>query len=253
LFFTVNMPTSFLVTIARVILGYSKGAELGLLDNEGNTPLQVVVEQNTGPWPRDFYAVAALFLEYRPDLVNMENTRGKTPLDMAQDGALRAMCKGRHPRRKYEDQDYRPLYPKDEWDPLEFSVARTPENVFTEEIIDYDDFDGHKMANLVLSGAKNPSPDKDQRIVSLYRLLAETIATLDAQGKDNRILITTRDILTAASLNTMQKIEEQHNDECLAETDLWLDWEWEKGLIRAQFPGCTCSFCARSHMSPAPL
>jgi hypothetical protein len=145
------------------------------------------------------------------------------------------------------------LYPKDEWDPLEFSIARTPENAFTEEGIDYDDFGGHDMTNLILSGAAHPSSDKDQRIVSLYRLLAETKATLDAQGKGKRILTTTRDIFAAASLDTMQKTNEQHNDGCLAETDLWLDGEREQVLIRAQFPGCTCTFCARSCARSVPL
>jgi hypothetical protein len=208
LFFTVSKPTPFIVTVTRLILEYSKGAELGLFDNEGNTPLHVVVEQNTRAWTLNFYALAALLLEYRPDLVNMENKDGKTPLDMAQDAALRAMCKGRHSRRTYEDQDYWPLYPKDEWDSLEFSIARTPEYAFTEEGIDNDDFGGHYMANLILSGAADPSSDKDQRIVSLYRLLAETKATLDAQGKGKRILTTTRDIFAAASLDTMQKTNE---------------------------------------------
>jgi hypothetical protein len=112
------------------------------------------------------------------------------------------------------------------------------------------------MASLLLSGAVDPSPSKDQRIVSLYRLLAETKATLDREGKGKRIVTMASEVLAAADMDNKQRPEEQHNDGYVAEMDSWLHGEREQSLIRAQFPGCACSFCAHwsVHVSgPAPL
>lgn len=246
-------PNSFLVATARMILEYSKGAELGLLDNEGNTPLHLLVYKNTPPTHFDFYGVAALIMEFRPDLVNLENTSGKTPLDMAQDGALRAMCKGRNSLRKYGQQDWRPLYTTHEYYTVGFSVTCTPEKAFTKPEIDYDDFGGHDMARLLLSGEIDPSPSKDQRIVSLYRLLAETKAKLDREGKGKRIVTSVSEVRAAADMDNTEKLHQQHDDGYLAETDLWLNHELQQRLIRAQFPGCDCSFCLRFCISvPSP-
>jgi hypothetical protein len=256
LLYHVSTPNSFLVSIVRMILESSGGAELDLLDNEGNTPLHLLVYKNTPPTHHTFYGVAALLLELRPDLMNMENKSGKTPLDMAQGGVLRAMCKGRHSLRSQGAQDNDFLYTLDEFYALGFSVTGTPEDSFTKESIDYDDFGGHEMARLLLSGAVDPSPSKNQRIVSLYRLLAETKANLDREGKGKRIITTASDILAAADTDNTQRLKEQHNDGYVAEMDSWLHGEREQSLIRAQFPGSTCCFCAHWSVhvpGPVPL
>jgi hypothetical protein len=256
LFYHVCTPNSVLVPIARMIPEYSRGAELDLLDNEGNPPLHLLVERSTPPAHLDFYGVAALSLELRLDLVNMKNTSGKTPLDMAQDGALRVICKGRHSLRSQAVQDRQSLYTLDEFYALGFSVTGTPEESFAREDIKYDDFGGHEMASLLLSGAFDPSPSKDQRIVSLYRLLAETKATLDREGKGKRIVTMASEVLAAADMDNTQRPEEQHNDGYVAEMDSWLHGERDQSLIRAQFPGCACYFCAHWSVhvpGPAPL
>jgi muconolactone delta-isomerase len=179
--------------------------------------MHLLVYKNIPPTHLDFYGVAALLLGLRPDLVNMENTSGQTPLDMAQDGELRATCNGRHSLRNQGTQDNYPLYNLDEFYALGFSVTNTPENSFTKEDINYDDFGGHEMASLLLSGAVEPSPSKDQRIVSLYRLLAEEKATLDREGKSKRIVTTASETLAATDMDNTQRLEEQHSDGHVAE------------------------------------
>ncbi|KAM0713990.1 hypothetical protein Q7P37_010954 [Cladosporium fusiforme] len=240
----VMTPNSFLVSVARVMLEYSKGVELDMFDSEGGTALHLLVEKNTPPTHLDFYGLAALLLEYRPDVLHKENTRGTTPLELAQNGALRAMCLGRYTQKKHGEQDWR------KYD-LGFSIAYTPEPSFTEEHrFDSDDLGGKEMAQLLLSGAVKPSSSPGQRIMSLLRLLTEIDATVVAAGKGKRVLTTSSDIVAVidmAGTENHKKAPQKHDGQ-LPETTQWLRYGGAKSLLRAQFPGCPCAFCAhRTH------
>lgn len=178
----VGTGNACLVAVTRIVLDYSKGAKLEVLDSMGQTPLHRIVDRNTPPTPHTLYALAALLLDCRPELVVRENISGKTPLELAGDAALRAKCRYRKPRREHGDQDWRKYREG-------FSIAHTPEASFMERNpVDFDDFGGREMAESLLSGATDPNSDGDLRIESLWRLFNETKATLDAEGLGKWIL-----------------------------------------------------------------
>ncbi|KAK4502688.1 hypothetical protein PRZ48_006114 [Zasmidium cellare] len=64
--------------VLRMILDYSKGAELSFINGEGHTPLHVAVRQE------DIIVIKTI-LEHDPTLLLRENAIGRTPFDMAED------------------------------------------------------------------------------------------------------------------------------------------------------------------------
>jgi ankyrin repeat protein len=65
----------------RLLLDYSKGEDLGLVNAEGDTPLHAVARY-------DAAGVLRGMLSARPDLLFRENASGRTPYEMAQDKYL---------------------------------------------------------------------------------------------------------------------------------------------------------------------
>ncbi|KAH6620539.1 hypothetical protein C7974DRAFT_458783 [Boeremia exigua] len=67
--------------VMRMILEFSKGEDLGLVNGEGDTPLHAVVRYGA-------YHLLRIMLECRPDLLFRENASGRTPYEMAEDAQL---------------------------------------------------------------------------------------------------------------------------------------------------------------------
>lgn len=65
----------------RIILDFSGGADLGLVNSEGDTPLHAAIRYGTDHLLR-------AMLSRRPDLLFRENASGRTPYEMAQDAQL---------------------------------------------------------------------------------------------------------------------------------------------------------------------
>ena len=65
----------------RLLLEYSKGEDLGLVNSEGDTPLHAVVRYGTEK-------ILRIMLTCRPDLLFRENASGRTPYEMAEDAHL---------------------------------------------------------------------------------------------------------------------------------------------------------------------
>lgn len=70
--------------ILKVLMEYSSGQELEMLNGEGDLPLHFAVRKG-------FAAIASHILSLRPDLLYRENATGRTPLEMASDLHLRDM------------------------------------------------------------------------------------------------------------------------------------------------------------------
>lgn len=203
--------------------------------------------------------MAALLLDCRPELVVRGNVSGITPLKLAGDAALRAKCRYSKPRREHQDQDWR-KYSE------EFSIAHTPESSFMRQNpVDFDDYGGRDMAEVLLTGATNPHSDGGLRIESLWRLMAETKARLDAKGLGKRKLTNAKEFLAkeflaVADMEKQSEVKEwkksPRGNGYLAETYHWLCMEREYGAICAQFLGGTCRFCTLHPCSvpgPRPL
>jgi ankyrin repeat protein len=71
----------WLVKFVRLILEFSKGEDLGIVNGEGDTPLHAAVRYGAS-------AVSRSMLEHRPELLFRENATGRTPYEMAEDSYL---------------------------------------------------------------------------------------------------------------------------------------------------------------------
>jgi hypothetical protein len=65
----------------RLLLEFSKGEDLGLVNSEGDTPLHAVVRYGADH-------IIPIMLSCRPDLLFRENASGRTPYEMAEDAHL---------------------------------------------------------------------------------------------------------------------------------------------------------------------
>jgi ankyrin repeat protein len=65
----------------QIVLEFSKGAELGMVNGEGDTPIHVATRYGAD-------AILRSMLDYRPDLLYRENATGRTPYEMAEDAYL---------------------------------------------------------------------------------------------------------------------------------------------------------------------
>lgn len=65
----------------RLLLEFSKGEDLGLVNSEGDTPLHAVVRYGADH-------ILRIMLSCRPDLLFRENASGRTPYEMAEDAHL---------------------------------------------------------------------------------------------------------------------------------------------------------------------
>jgi ankyrin repeat protein len=65
----------------RLILEFSKGEDLGIVNGEGDTPLHAAVRYGAD-------AISGCMLEHRPELLFRENATGRIPYEMAEDAYL---------------------------------------------------------------------------------------------------------------------------------------------------------------------
>jgi ankyrin repeat protein len=65
----------------RLLLEFSKGEDLGLVNSEGDTPIHAVVRYGADH-------IIPIMLSCRPDLLFRENASGRTPYEMAEDAHL---------------------------------------------------------------------------------------------------------------------------------------------------------------------
>ena len=72
--------------VVGIILEYSGGRELSLINGGGDTPLHSAVKTKNS-------AVANVILENELELLNRENATGRTPFEMAEDSAIAEVCK----------------------------------------------------------------------------------------------------------------------------------------------------------------
>ena len=79
--------------VMNILLEYGGGQELSLISGEGDTPLHHSVMGSD-------YELARIILEHDPALLNRENATGRTPFEMAEDGALAAVCNDPPPMPK---------------------------------------------------------------------------------------------------------------------------------------------------------
>ncbi|EGP89184.1 uncharacterized protein MYCGRDRAFT_92101 [Zymoseptoria tritici IPO323] len=74
---------SFNDDAVRLLLQYSKGIELSIINGEGHTPLHVAVRSK-------MKSLTKIILEHDPTLLLRENTTGRTPFEMAEDADIAA-------------------------------------------------------------------------------------------------------------------------------------------------------------------
>ncbi|KAK4541342.1 hypothetical protein LTR36_008100 [Oleoguttula mirabilis] len=74
----------------RILLRYSGGVELDVVNGAGDTPLHVSVRETL---PN----LTKVILDHDPTLLNRENATGRTPFEVAEDAAVAALCSGPPP------------------------------------------------------------------------------------------------------------------------------------------------------------
>ena len=167
------------VDTARLILEYSHGAELGLLNGEGHTPLHVVARTDPTQIRHHHFKLASVMAELRPELVAWENATGKSPLEMVQDRALARKCSNITDRP--DKHERRMLYGRGS-DSITDLAAQSFLRPKTDSKNALEDLD----TNLDCDISVSPS----QRAERLERLLQDVQAGLDAEGRGGRRLVT---------------------------------------------------------------
>jgi len=101
--------TERIIEVLRLLLSYSGGAELGMLDGAGDTVLHSLISCDADP---DFIRV---ILDVRPELLYRENAVGRTPAELARDRFMSACI--RAPSVRYTRED-----------PISNITSRSPES-----------------------------------------------------------------------------------------------------------------------------
>ena len=167
------------VDMARLILEYSQGAELGLLNGEGHTPLHVVARTDPTQICHHHFKLASVLAEHRPELVAWENATGKSPLEMVEDNTLARKCSNiiSGPNKRAR----RTAYGRGADSITDFS----PQS-FLKPTID----NTKALEDLDINLDCDVGVSSSQRVERLERLLQDTQAKLDAEGKGKRRLVT---------------------------------------------------------------
>ncbi|KAE9978534.1 hypothetical protein EG327_007387 [Venturia inaequalis] len=77
----VRMENDFAVQILKLLLKYSQGKELAMINSAGENPLHALIAHGNFP-------LAKILLDFNPDLLYRENATGRTPAEVAQDMCL---------------------------------------------------------------------------------------------------------------------------------------------------------------------
>jgi ankyrin repeat protein len=167
------------VDIARLILEYSHGAELELLNGEGHTPLHVLARTEPTQICHHHFKLASVIAENRPNLVAWENATGKSPLEMVEDKILARKCSEpthRAPKRSRSYYGYGALS----------SIADDRPQSFLKPTIDVE----KALEELDTNLDSEASVSTEQRVERLEKLLRDVQMKLDAEGKGKRRLVT---------------------------------------------------------------
>ena len=213
------------VDMARLILEYSHGAELELLNGEGHTPLHVVARTEPTQIRHHHFKLASVIAEHRPHLVAWENATGHSPLEMVEDKNL---------ARKCSEPDHRPSKRsrmRYGYGAQNSIVDAKPES-FIRPTIDaekaLEDLDTNLDCDIRVSTS--------QRVERLEKLLRDTQAKLDAEGKGKRRLVTLNEAsevarrLAAVQRQRVERIEragdgeheDVEQDSSINEVEEWL-------------------------------
>lgn len=144
-----------------VIIRLSKGAELTLINGEGDTPLHVAVKRSE---PHPVQAI----LGHDQTLLDRENATGRTPFEMAHDSAMTAMCEDAPPLPN--DYRFRARQARRLERPEEWVVNVTERNA--QSFVDH--------------GKKDCRTDQEK----VYDIVRKVKSALDAEKKAKRRLVT---------------------------------------------------------------
>lgn len=189
------------VAIARLILEYSHGEELSMLNGEGHTPLHVITRDHGRDNRFKHRDLATLILEHRPDMVGWENATGKTPMDLVEDTIL--ACKCCKSGSLTSEQQYA--------GPSRQSITKAEPRTFVKREVDMDD-----VGTAYFPEDVNTHPDADarQRSKRLRTLLLDVQAKLGAEGKAGRRLVTLNEASEVARrLAAVQRKRVEKEDE----------------------------------------
>jgi ankyrin repeat protein len=167
------------VDMAHLILEYSHGAELRLLNGEGHTPLHVVARTEPTQIRHHHFKLASVIAEHRPELVAWENATGKSPLEMVEDKVLARKCSEptqRQPKRlrRYYRYDTLPSITTDQ--PQSFLKPK----INVEKALE--DLDTNLDCDVRVSTS--------QRVERLEKLLRDVQVKLNAEDQGRRRLVT---------------------------------------------------------------
>jgi ankyrin repeat protein len=167
------------VDMARLILEFSHGAELELLNGEGHTPLHVVARTEPTQIRHHHFKLASVITEHRAKLVAWENATGKSPLEMVEDKVLARKCSDpdhRLSERSRGHYRYGDLP----------SIANKKPQSFIKPTINaekaLEDLDTNLDSDVRVSTS--------QRVERLEKLLRAVQVKLDAEGQGRRRLVT---------------------------------------------------------------
>jgi ankyrin repeat protein len=167
------------VDMARLILEFSHGAELELLNGEGHTPLHVVARTEPTQIRHHHFKLASVITEHRPKLVAWENATGKSPLEMVEDKVLARKCSDPTHRLSERSRGHR------RYGALPSITNNKPQS-FIKPTIDaekaLEDLDTNLDSDVRVSTS--------QRVERLDKLLRDVQAKLDAEGQGKRRLVT---------------------------------------------------------------
>lgn len=72
-----NKGNSFVVDALKLLIKYSQGKELAMINSAGETPLHTLISYGN-------FTLAEILLDFNPDLLYRENATGRTPAEVAQ-------------------------------------------------------------------------------------------------------------------------------------------------------------------------
>jgi ankyrin repeat protein len=203
------------VDMARLILEYSQGAELELLNGEGHTPLHVVARTDPTQIRHHHFKLASVIAEHRPNLVAWENATGKSPLEMVEDKILACKCSDpTHMPSKRSRRHYGYGAPP--------SIADARPQSFLKSTIDVE----KALEDLDTNLDSDESVSASQRVERLEKLLRDTQAKLDAEGKGKRRLVTLNEASEVArrlAAVQRQRVEKSERAECGEQDDVEQD------------------------------
>nr|POF05923.1 uncharacterized protein CFP56_53310 [Quercus suber] len=148
--------------IVRIVIKYSEGKELSMINGEGDTPLHVAVRKNMPQFCK-------VILDHDSTLLLRENSTGRTPYEMAEDSTIMSFCEGS------------PLMTDNAGDLARVRARRLglPE-LWSRNLVD----------RAESAFVENKDPDRRSRQEKVWDLVRQVKAQLDGEGHSSRRLVT---------------------------------------------------------------